>query len=140
MGPALTIFLNRLSVARGARWGSTYPYDGFGNLRDKTVTAGHDANGNTTQSPDGTLYGYDGENRLTGGGGEGHAPGPDNLRVWKLKTDGTDAAHVIAILPEDVPDLVVEPVFFGEFLGDGAGNELRDRLPIDSLQNPGDSG
>jgi RHS repeat-associated protein len=106
--------LNRLSAASGAGWGSTYTYDGFGNLTDKTVTAGsappwhvlvsattnrittasYDENGNTTQTPDGTIYGYDGENRLTGGGGEGHAHGPDNLRVWKLKTDGTDELHV----------------------------------------------
>ena len=112
--------LNRLSGASGAGWGSAYTYDGFGNLTDKTVTAGsappwhvlvsattnrittasYDENGNTTQAPDGTIYGYDGENRLISGGGEGHAHGPDNLRVWKLKTDGTDELHVYGAFGE----------------------------------------
>jgi RHS repeat-associated protein len=112
--------LNRLSAASGAGWGTSYTYDGFGNLTDKTVTAGsappwhvlvsattnrittasYDENGNTTQTPGGTIYGYDGENRLTSGGGEGHAHGPDNLRVWKLKTDGTDELHVYGVFGE----------------------------------------
>jgi YD repeat-containing protein len=32
--------LNRLTTASSSTWGDTYNYDGFGNLTDKTVTAG----------------------------------------------------------------------------------------------------
>ena len=49
------------------------------------------------------------------------------------------AAHVIAVLFEDVAHFVVEPVFSAEFFGDDAGNELGDSLWIDSLRTPGDS-
>lgn len=45
---------------------------GFGNLTGKNVTAGQ--NGITTYTAAGPMYGYDGENRLSGGGYEVHFP------------------------------------------------------------------
>jgi RHS repeat-associated protein len=103
--------LNRLVTASGNGWGTSVPawseaynYDGFGNLTDKTPTGNapalhiavngnnqivgrnYDLNGNDK------YYGhYDYENRLVGSStSDTYAYGPDNLRVWKLRADGTE--------------------------------------------------
>jgi RHS repeat-associated protein len=118
--------LNRLASVSGSGtsftegnispWSETYTYDGFGNLTDKTVTGGsapslsvvantnnqlntqaYDANGNT-----GGLFDY--ENRLISAGGATYSYGPDNLRAWKIRSDGSQdvyfydpAGHQIAV-------------------------------------------
>ena len=105
--------LNRLSSASGggvasilSPWSETYTYDGFGNLLDKTATGGaptltqavnsstnqivdaaYDANGN--QSIGGY---YDYENRIMWNG-DLYVYGPDNLRVWKARADGTEEIY-----------------------------------------------
>ena len=91
-----------------------YGYDGFGNLVSKALgavaavaipvnagsnqlsNAGYDLNGNTNSGSGATLT-CDVANRVTssqtvGGGSvkEYYGYGPDNKRVWRMKTDGTE--------------------------------------------------
>jgi RHS repeat-associated protein len=97
--------LNRLVNASSQGWGQAFSYDGFGNLTDKTPTAGsvpslhvsfdpatnrqlgmsYDANGNLLQV--GT---YDAQNRLvTSVTGETYTYDDRGRRLTKVKTDGT---------------------------------------------------
>ena len=104
--------LNRLLSASGSGWGSTYGYDGFGNLTSKTPTAGspptlsiavdpatnrvlgqswyYDANGNQQFAPGlpGLALLYDAENRLTIATGLQYAYDSRNKRIWKATFDG----------------------------------------------------
>jgi RHS repeat-associated protein len=105
--------LNRLATASSSgSWAESFTYDGFGNLTDKTPTAGsppalhitvnattnringdsYDANGNLTSSPQGG-GGYDGENRLVTSMSEKYSYGPDNLRVYKQHPDGSEELY-----------------------------------------------
>ncbi len=99
--------LKRLVAASSPNWGSTYGFDGFGNLLSKTPTAGsapllsvtvngltnrinsggftYDANGNMTSS--GT---FDIENRLTTAGGESYGYLTNNQRVYKRDASGAE--------------------------------------------------
>jgi len=47
------------------------------------------------------------------------------------------AAHVVAVLAEQVAHLVVQTVFDGQFLGDDFGNFLRHELGIGVSMTPG---
>ena len=105
--------LNRLATASGTGWAESYTYDGFGNLTDKTPTAGsppvlhvavnaannqlvgyaYDANGNMTSIPGTASFTYDVRNHIvsaypSSGGTEQYSYSPDNLRVWKLTPAG----------------------------------------------------
>ena len=110
--------LNRLSTASGTTgWGTSYAYDGFGNLTDKNVTAGsapplhvtidpatnqvrgpvgYDFNGNFQGNNDGVQQGYryDAENRMTTvlapSGNDSYAYDPSNLRVYKVEPSGKE--------------------------------------------------
>ena len=107
--------LNRLATASGTGWAESYTYDGFGNLTDKTPTAGsppvlhvavnaannqlvgyaYDVNGNMTSIPGTASFTYDVRNHITaanpsGGGTEQYSYSPDNLRVWKLSPTGAE--------------------------------------------------
>jgi len=106
--------LNRLATSSSnAGWAESFTYDGFGNLTDKTPTAGsppalhvtvnattnringdsYDTNGNLISSAQGGGQ-YDGENRLVASVGDNYAYGVGNLRVWKSKPDGTEELHI----------------------------------------------
>ena len=105
--------LNRLATASGTGWAESYTYDGFGNLTDKTPTAGsppvlhvavnaannqlvgyaYDANGNMTSISGTASFTYDVRNHIvsaypSSGGTEQYSYSPDNLRVWKLTPAG----------------------------------------------------
>jgi len=96
---------NGVGVPTGGAWSETYSYDGFGNLLAKTPTSGtaptlsvnvnlknqittqgYDANGNMT----GVNYDY--ENRITSAG-DMYSYGPDNLRIWKVRSDGSQDVY-----------------------------------------------
>ena len=105
--------LNRLSSASGggvsgiqSPWSETYTYDGFGNLLDKNETGGaptlmQAVNASTNQI---TGQGYDNNgNQLSGGkydyenrimlSSDLYVYGPDNVRVWKARADGTEEIY-----------------------------------------------
>ena len=112
--------LSRLARAEttGPEWGTTYGYDGYGNLLSKTPVKGtapslsitvdaatnrvqwpmsYDAAGNVTAMPSLTLS-YDAENRLaqavhTSNGTEQYGYAPDNKRVWKKGPVGTETLY-----------------------------------------------
>ena len=112
--------LSRLARAEttGPEWGTTYGYDGYGNLLSKTPVKGtapslsitvdaatnrvqwpmsYDAAGNVTAMPSLTLS-YDAENRLaqavhTSYGTEQYGYAPDNKRVWKKGPVGTETLY-----------------------------------------------
>jgi RHS repeat-associated protein len=88
-------------------WSETYTYDGFGNLLDKNETGGapmltqavnastnritdqsYDSNGNQLSGV-GT---YDYENRVMLSS-DLYVYGPDNVRVWKARADGTEEIY-----------------------------------------------
>ena len=102
--------LNRLLTAgsTSGSWGQSFTYDGFGNLTDKTVTAGsapalhiavnpannqvqslytYDANGNVTAGVSSFTAQSDALNRVVeanlGNGPDLYGYTPDNNRVWK---------------------------------------------------------
>ena len=109
---------NGSASSLGAAWGQSFTYDGFGNLTDKNVTAGsapvlhvtvnaatnrftsagfsYDLNGNLSSDGYNVGYAYDIENRMirqsntSTGTSELYSYGPDNLRVWKRRTDGSE--------------------------------------------------
>ena len=106
--------LNRLVTASGSgfangngtvpAWSETYTYDGFGNLIDKSGSSSpplsttatnnqlanrsYDKNGNDISA--GT---YDFENRLVTASGDAYSYGPDNLRVWKIRSNGSQDVY-----------------------------------------------
>jgi len=95
---------NGVGVPTGGAWSESYSYDGFGNLLAKTpagtaptlsvnvnlnnqiTTQGYDANGNTGGS-------FDYENRLTTEDLDVYSYGPDNLRIWKVRSDGSQDVY-----------------------------------------------
>ena len=109
---------NGSASSLGAAWGQSFTYDGFGSLTDKNVTAGsapvlhvtvnaatnrftgtytYDLNGNLSYGGSADAnYTYDIENRMirqsntSTGTSELYSYGPDNLRVWKRRTDGSE--------------------------------------------------
>ena len=65
----------------------------------------YDANGNLTSPPGLSSVSYDVENRMMGaalisGGGESYAYGPDNTRVYKKKTDGSEWLYCYGVFGE----------------------------------------
>jgi RHS repeat-associated protein len=157
--------LNRLTAATsggstiGGPWGETYTYDGFGNLTDKTPTAGsppalhitvnaatnqingdtYDANGNLISAPQ---FGgsYDVENRVVRSG-DIYSYSPDNLRVWKLRSNSTEEIYyydpagrrlgVYRISTSGYGpylDVVSTNVYFGGYLLTSSGTVVMDRL------------
>ena len=114
--------LNRLIAAATpgngpADWGLSFSNDGFGNRLSQAVTKGsapaqsvtvdsatnrvnvnelsYDANGNPT-TLNGVAMAYDVDNRLMTYGSifdEQYAYGPDNQRVWKKRTDGSEEVY-----------------------------------------------
>ena len=111
--------LKRLISASGApnagttpaAWNQSFQYDGFGNLTGKTLNgtttpiavdattnkltnSQYDLNGNMTTGV-GATFSYDEANRLfsaalTSGGIEYYGYAPDNKRVYRLRSDGTE--------------------------------------------------
>lgn len=123
--------LNRLVRAEtvGPTWGNAYTYDGFGNLRGKTVTKGtapymsvlvngatnriaesgyqYDAAGNLTSTPySAMVVGYDVDNRVgkvqTSSGTEYYGYGVDNRRVWRKDTAGEEWVYVRGAYGEEM--------------------------------------
>jgi len=104
------------------QWGQAFTYDGFGNRTSASVTKGsapygtwtydaatnrmagfYDANGNMTMTgtPAYNGYTYDVENRLVivpaGTGYENYAYAPNNKRVWRRMSDGTEELYLYGI-------------------------------------------
>ncbi len=139
--------LNRLVGAEtvGNYWGSTYGYDGFGNLTEKVVTKGsaptlsvvvnkttnrlatagflYDDRGNLTQTPGGGLVmAYDGQNRVTrvttASGTEYYGYAGDNRRVWKKDTSGQEWIYLYGAYGEKMGEYHLEPWALGVTLGE----------------------
>jgi len=115
--------LNRLIAAatpgnEPADWGLSFSYDGFGNRLSQLVTKGsaptqtiivkpqynqvdgltYDANGNQT-TLNGVSMAYDVDNRLMtyGSNDEQYAYAPDNQRVWKKRSDGSEEVYFYSV-------------------------------------------
>jgi len=115
--------LNRLIAAATpgtvpADWGLSFSYDGFGNRLSQLVTKGsaptqtiivkpqynqvdgltYDANGNQT-TLNGVSMAYDVDNRLMtyGSNDEQYAYAPDNQRVWKKRSDGSEEVYFYSV-------------------------------------------
>jgi len=54
----------------------------------------YDANGNVANIPGVGNIGYDAANRVSGAAGEMYLYGPENLRMYRRKSDGTEELHV----------------------------------------------